>query len=72
MITLMAVHILGCGNVRADHFSRLQVKDLLWMEQSTEWSLDQRTALHLFDIWGQPTVDLFATRANTKVEAFVL
>ncbi len=39
------------------------------MECSTKWSLDRRVTNLLFDISGQPTVDLFATRLNNKVEA---
>ena len=40
------------------------------MEHSTEWSLDHRVTNLLFDIWGLPTVELFTTRLNNKVEAF--
>ena len=40
------------------------------MECSTEWSLDRRVTNLLFNIWGQPTVDLFTTRLNNKVETF--
>ncbi len=36
----------------------------------TDWSLDHRVTNLLFDIWGQPVVDLFATWLNNKVEAF--
>ncbi len=39
------------------------------LERSTKWSLDLRVANLLFDIWGQPTVDLFATQLNNNVKA---
>ncbi len=35
-----------------------------------QWSLDCRVNNLLFDIWGLPTVDLFTTRLNNKVETF--
>ncbi len=38
------------------------------LECSTEWYLDLRVTNLLFDIWGRPTVDLFATQLNNKVK----
>ncbi len=49
---------------------RHRVENPRRIEQSTEWSLDPRIAHQLFVMWGIPTVDLFATRLNRKVEAF--
>ncbi len=69
-ISLTAVHISGCDNVEADRLSRHRVEHPRHLERSTEWSLDQEIANLLFDLWGLPIVDLFATRLNTKVEAF--
>ena len=69
-ITLLAVHISGQGNVEADRLSQFRIENPRRLEHSTEWSLDLRVTNLLFDIWGQPTVDLFATRLNNKVEAF--
>ena len=36
----------------------------------TEWSLHQDMAIHVFDLWGHPNVDLF-TRYNHKCPKFV-
>ncbi len=69
-ITLSAVHISGQDNVEADHLSWFQIENPRRLEHSTEWSLDRRVTNLLFDIWGQPAVDLFATRLNNKAEAF--
>ena len=38
---------------------------------STEWSLDQDMANHVFDIWGHSNMDLFMTRYNHKCLTFV-
>ena len=68
-ITLSAVYISGQDNVEADRLSRFRIENPRRLERSTEWSLDCRVTNLLFDIWGQPAVDLFATWLN-KVEAF--
>ena len=69
-ITLPAVHISGQDNVKGDPLSRFRIENPCRLERSTEWSLDRRVINLLFDIWGQPTVDLFATQLNNKVEMF--
>ncbi len=69
-IKLSAVHISGQDNVEADRLSRFRIENSRRFERSTEWSLNRRVTNLLFNIWGQPTVDLFATRLNNKVEAF--
>ncbi len=64
-ISLVAVHMLGPdkrqGGSPLSSSSR---------EHPTDWSLDPRVTSPLFDIWGLPTVDLFATWLNSKVNAF--
>ena len=40
------------------------------LDSSVEWSLDQRLANLLFQVWGSPVADLFATAANAKVPVF--
>ncbi len=35
-----------------------------------EWSVDQETAILLFQVWGSPAADLFATAANAKLPVF--
>ena len=37
----------------------------------TEWSLSQRVASQIFQIWGSPHIDLFATHLNRKLPLFV-
>ncbi len=69
-ITLSAVHISGQDNVEADRLSRFRIENPHRLERSTKWSFDRRVTNLLFDIWGLPTVDLFASRLNNKVEAF--
>ena len=58
-------HIAGALNTRADRLSRKgQILP-------TEWSLHQDIAKMMFEWWGTPLVDLFATRENTKCLTFV-
>ncbi len=67
-ITLSPVDISGQENVEVDCLS-WQIENPRRLERCTGWSLDLRVTNLLFVIWGQPTVDLFATRLNNKVEA---
>ncbi len=69
-ITSSAVHILGQDNVKADHLSQVWIVNPGQLDRSTEWFLNHRVTNLLFDIWHEPTVDLFATQLNNKVEAF--
>lgn len=64
-VTLAARYIPGKLNVIADGLSRRgQVLP-------TEWSLHPDVVRLIFDHWGSPLVDLFATRHNKKCAAFV-
>jgi hypothetical protein len=62
---LMAKHIPGARNVLADQLSRSG--QLL----STEWTLHQSVVNRLFQLWGQPHMDLFATRFTARHPLFV-
>jgi hypothetical protein len=63
--SVRAKHIPGAGNVLADQLSRSgQIA-------STEWTLNQHVANRLFEVWGQPHLDLFATRFTTRLPLFV-
>lgn len=64
-LVLRARHIPGHLNVIADQLSR--AGQIL----PTEWSLHQDVAQDLFARWGQPNLDLFATRYNRKCLVFV-
>ena len=69
-VTVTAVHVAGADNVQADSLSRDGLpfpRDIL---KSTEWSLLQSVADRIFQRWGRPDVDLFATRRNRKVACF--
>ena len=61
---LTAFHIAGVQNVVADALSRTN-------PIATEWELDQKSFSWMTQQWGVPQVDLFATRANRKVPAFI-
>ncbi|KAJ1135528.1 hypothetical protein NDU88_001967 [Pleurodeles waltl] len=62
-ICLMANHLAGVLNVRADVLSRHFSLD-------HEWRLHPDVVLHIFEMWGTPQVDLFATRENAHCPLF--
>jgi len=59
-ISLQAVHRPGVDNVLADFLSRTR-------PNPTEWSLDRVTTSILFNMWGTPQVDLFASHLNNHL-----
>ncbi|MES9881468.1 MAG: reverse transcriptase domain-containing protein [Sedimenticola sp.] len=63
-ITTRVRHIPGRLNVIADSLSR-------GTPIPTEWSISPLVAQSLFNLWGTPTLDLFATRFNNKLPRFV-
>ena len=63
-VTLRARFLPGRANVLADQLSR---RDQVI---GTEWSLDQGVAEEIFRLLGTPTLDLFATRWNTKLPLY--
>ena len=64
-VTLRARHIPGKLNAIADGLSRRN--QLL----TTEWSLCPRVLERIWQKWHRPLVDLFATRFNHKLPAYV-
>ncbi|CAJ0958648.1 unnamed protein product [Ranitomeya imitator] len=62
-ILMGALHIKGKENVAADFLSRNVLKQ-------GEWSLNEDIFNLVVRRWGQPVVDLFATRNNRKVKLF--
>ena len=62
-ISLSALHIPGVDNTLADSLSRSMVRP-------HEWEVNASILEDLFDAWGTPTVDLFATAANAKCDRF--
>ena len=68
--TLSAVHVAGEDNLLADRLSRpgqILTRDRM---KSVEWALSQRIADQIFNHWGVPMVDLFATALNRKVPVY--
>ena len=63
--TLVAKHIPGRRNVLADSLSRGG------LVASGEWTLNPSVFLAICRFWGSPTVDLFATRQNTRLPIFM-
>jgi hypothetical protein len=62
-IWISAAHIPGIENVEADRASR-EFKDEL------EWTLEQPIFDHIVHLFGKPSMDLFASRLNYKVQPF--
>ena len=63
-IWLSISHIPGKLNVEADQASRV-------FNDDTEWSLDSNLFADLVAKWGQPDIDLFASRLNHKADKYV-
>ena len=62
-ISLMAQHVPGIQNTLADQLSR-QFCPLI------EWSLKQRVVDSLFVLWGEPSMDLFASAENKRCPVY--
>ena len=60
---LKAVHILGALNIFADQLSRVRVRP-------TEWQMHKVVVQTLFQIWGTPLIDLFASKENKQTPVF--
>ena len=63
-VSLRAIHLPGCRNSIADALSRLS-------GAPTEWSLDAQVTSAVFEAFGAPEVDLFASHLNHKLPRFV-
>lgn len=64
-VTIITQFVRGESNVLADSLSRKN------QVISTEWVLHQQVCDNLWQVWGCPTVDLFATRLNYRLPNFV-
>ena len=62
-IQMKAVHIAGKANVLADKLSRQKIIP-------TEWTLNRMIVHQIFQKWGYPTVDLFASHMNKQTEVY--
>ena len=63
-IWLSAAHIPGKNNITADRESRI-------FSDNKEWLLSTHLFQEIFAIWGEPTIDLFASRLNKQVACYV-
>ena len=63
-ITLSAIHIKGCDNVKADRLSRN-------VDCSSEWALRSHVFNDLCAVFGTPRADIFATRINAQLPSYV-
>ena len=64
-IHLIPVHLPGSRNVLADSLSRR------FMTQPGEWTLNRQILRSVFDLWGFPVIDMFATSANRRLHLYV-
>uniref|UniRef100_A0AC34FUH3 Reverse transcriptase domain-containing protein n=1 Tax=Panagrolaimus sp. ES5 TaxID=591445 RepID=A0AC34FUH3_9BILA len=60
---LFATHIAGKDNIDADYESRN-------FKESCEWELRSEATAIIFKKFGYPSIDLFASRANSKCETY--
>ena len=63
-IWLTAAHIPGTKNVEADRESRV-------FSDNKEWMIRPDIFRKITDIWGDPSIDLFASRLNHQVSCYV-
>ena len=61
---LTAAHIPGTKNVEADRESRV-------FSDNKEWMIRPDIFRKITDIWGDPSIDLFASRLNQQVSCYV-
>ncbi|XP_073406146.1 uncharacterized protein [Dendrobates tinctorius] len=62
-LSLSALHIRGESNQKADFLSRHTLRQ-------GEWCLNRKVFRDIVAAWGQPEVDLFATRENRQIKTF--
>ena len=63
-VWLSSTHIPGSQNVIADRASRV-------FNDRTEWKLDSNAFRYCIELWGEPTIDLFASRLNHQLPSYV-
>ena len=62
-IKLKAAHIAGKSNISADQFSRVNIRQ-------TEWMLKKEIVQRMFQLWGHPFIDMFASIYNRITQIF--
>ena len=63
-IHLSISHVAGSSNIEADELSRK-------IDDDIEWALEDEIFQKLVDLFGEPEIDLFASRLNHKLENYV-
>lgn len=63
-LKIRASHLAGKDNIVADALSRG------WKTYHNEWTLYQVWADYVFDLYGRPKIDLFATAKNARLPKF--
>ena len=63
-IWVSAAHVAGSANINADHLSRN-------VNLNLEWMLSTATFQAIVNMFGQPDIDLFASRLNAQLETYV-
>jgi hypothetical protein len=63
-LRVQTTHIAGVLNVEADEESRKALRG------TAEWAIDSSCLTSVFDTWGTPDVDLFASRVNHKLPRY--
>lgn len=63
LLSLSAVFLAGRKNLRADFLSRQTI-------HQGDWCLDKEIFLKIVGLWGEPEIDLFATKKNRQVRNF--
>ena len=62
-IYIKAAHVAGKANILADRLSRYKVIP-------TEWTLNKAIVHQIFQKWGYPLVDLFASHLNKQTQVY--
>ena len=62
-IKLKAAHIAGKSNILADQLSRVKIRQ-------TEWMLKKEIVQKIFQMWGHPLIDMFASIHNRQTQIF--
>ncbi len=64
-VVISARHIAGILNIWADRLSRFKGLAAL------EWAINQTILTHIWQLWGTPQLDLFATWLNNRLPVYV-
>jgi hypothetical protein len=63
-LSVSVSHVPGKNNLQVDRAS-------IHFDDNTEWILSQDIFLSIAQLWGQPEIDLFASRLNAQLPCYV-